>query len=151
MAYEQLKLDNQVCFRLYTAARLITQCYTPLLKQLGLTYPQYLTMMLLWEKDHQVIGELTERLKLETNTVTPMLQRMEKQGLITRTKGLTDNRQRIISLTEMGKQLEEKAKDVPECLMKSVTKNGLTVNEVAALAPLLDNLIEAIEQPEETK
>lgn len=144
MAYDQLKLDNQVCFRLYTAARLITQCYTPFFRNLGITYPQYLVLMLLWEKDNRLTGELTERLGLETNTVTPLLQRMEKQGLIVRTKGQADSRQRIISLTDEGRELEDKAKDIPGCLLDNLKGNGLDVEDLNALAPLLDKLIGAI-------
>lgn len=144
MGYEQLKLDNQVCFRLYTAARLVTQCYTPFFKELGITYPQYLVLMVLWEKDNRVIGEITDRLKLETNTITPLLQRMEKQGLIIRTRGQVDSRQRIISLTKEGKKMEEKAKDIPKCLMSNFAGNGLNFDDLAALVPLLDKLISAI-------
>lgn len=144
MPYDQLKLDNQVCFRLYTAARLVTQCYTPFFKDLGITYPQYLVLMVLWEQDNRVISEITERLKLETNTITPLLQRMEKQGLIIRTRGKVDTRQRIISLTKEGKKMEERAKDIPGCLMSNLANNGLTVKDLAALAPLLDKLISAI-------
>ena len=87
MAYEQLKLSNQLCFRLYTASRLITQSYKPLLDNLGITYPQYLVLMVLWENDNQPVNEIAHRLKLETNTITPVLQRMEKQGIVVRTRG----------------------------------------------------------------
>ena len=81
---EQLKLDNQLCFRLYTASRLITQAYHPLLSEHGLTYPQYLVLMALWEKDAQPVNDIAKRLYLETNTVTPLLKRMEAAGLVTR-------------------------------------------------------------------
>ena len=101
--HEELKLDNQVCFRLYTAARLVMQAYTPLLTQLGITYPQYLVLMVLWEKDNQPVNDIAHRLLLETNTVTPLLQRMEKQGFVTRERGKQDKRQHIVSLTEKGK------------------------------------------------
>ncbi len=144
MAYNQLKLDNQVCFRLYTAARLITQAYTPFFKELGITYPQYLVLMILWEQDNRVISDITDRLKLETNTVTPLLQRMEKQGLVIRTTGKIDSRQRIVSLTKEGKQLEKKAKDIPACLVNNLTEKGITVEDITALIPLLDKLIAAI-------
>ncbi len=144
MAYEQLKLDNQVCFRLYTAARLVTQCYQPLLKELGITYPQYLVLMILWEKDNLVISEITQRLKLETNTVTPLLQRMEQQGLIVRMKGQVDSRQRIISLTREGRKLEEKAKEVPGCLVNQMVADGVDLGELSQLVPILDKLIEAV-------
>ena len=76
--HAELQLDNQICFRLYTAARLITQAYTPMLNELGITYPQYLVLMVLWEQDSQPVNDIAHRLQLETNTVTPLLQRMEK-------------------------------------------------------------------------
>ena len=75
--HAELQLDNQICFRLYTAARLITQAYTPMLNELGITYPQYLVLMVLWEQDSQPVNDIAHRLLLETNTVTPLLQRME--------------------------------------------------------------------------
>ena len=114
--YEQLKLDNQLCFRLYTAARLTMQAYFPYFEKIGITYPQYLVLLVLWEKDHQPVNDIAHRSHLETNTVTPLLQRMEKQGLLTRKRGKEDSRQRIVSLTQQGKALEEKAKDIPNCL-----------------------------------
>ena len=143
MAYEQLKLDNQLCFRLYTASRLITASYTPFFKEMGITYPQYLVLMMLWEKDNRIISEITEKLLLETNTVTPLLQRMEKEGLVVRQKSTSDSRQRIISLTPKGKELEEKIKDVPNCLAKEVIK-GISPEDLQAIVPLLDKLIAAL-------
>ena len=100
--HAELQLDNQVCFRLYTATRLITQAYTPILTALGITYPQYLVLMVLWEKDEQPVCDIANRLLLETNTVTPLLQRMEKQGIVIRKKGEKDKRQQIVSLTPKG-------------------------------------------------
>lgn len=143
--YEQLKLDNQLCFRLYTAARLVTNAYTPYFKELGITYPQYLVLMILWEKDNRVISEITELTKLETNTVTPLLQRMEKQGLIIRSKGLVDTRQRIISLTKEGKKLEEVIKEVPNCLSREIVGSGISIEELTAIVPLLDKFISVME------
>ncbi|MCQ2223738.1 MAG: MarR family transcriptional regulator [Bacteroidaceae bacterium] len=145
MAYEQLKLDNQLCFRLYTAARLVTSAYTPFFKPFGITYPQYLVLMVLWEKDNRVISEITDLLRLETNTVTPLLQRMEKQGLIIRQRSMVDSRQRIVSLTKEGKRLEEQIKDVPNCLARQVVKaEGITTDELVALMPLLDKFIASL-------
>lgn len=144
MSYPQLKLDNQLCFRLYTAARLVTACYTPFFKQYGITYPQYLVLMLLWEQDNRIISEITERLHLETNTITPLLQRMEKQGLIVRQKSQADSRSRIISLTGEGKRLEEQMKDIPNCLAHEMVENGMTVEELNAMVPLLDKFINVI-------
>ena len=91
--YNQLKLENQLCFRLYTASRLIVNAYRPYLDPLGITYPQYLVLMVLWEHDNLTIGEISEQIGLETNTLTPLLQRMEKQHLVVRTKGAVDGRQ----------------------------------------------------------
>lgn len=86
MAYELLKLKNQLCFRLYTASRLITQAYYPLLDAIGLTYPQYLVMMVLWEQDGQKVMEISHKLELDSNTVTPLLKRMDEEGLVSRKK-----------------------------------------------------------------
>lgn len=144
--YPQLKLDNQLCFRLYTAARLVTASYTPFFRQFGITYPQYLVLMLLWESDNRVVSDITDKLHLETNTVTPLLQRMEKQNLIVRQKSAADSRQRIVSLTNEGKKLEEQIKDVPNCLTRSVVDNGMSVEELQALAPLLDKFIDTVKK-----
>ncbi len=146
MAYEQLKLDNQLCFRLYTAARLVTSAYTPYFKEFGITYPQYLVLMVLWEQDNRVISEITDILRLETNTVTPLLQRMEKQGLIVRQKSKADSRQRIVSLTKEGKKLEEQIKEVPNCLARQIVNDGINPDELISLVQLLDKFIGSIEK-----
>lgn len=144
MPYPQLKLDNQLCFRLYTVARLVTACYTPHFRQYGITYPQYLVLMLLWEQDNRIISEITDRLHLETNTITPLLQRMEKQGLIVRQKSKADSRQRIISLTGDGKRLEEQIKEVPNCLVRRIVESGMSEEELKAMIPLLDKFIQVV-------
>ena len=148
--YDQLKLENQLCFRLYTAARLVTQAYYPYFEPLGITYPQYLVLLVLWEKDKQPVGDIAHRLHLETNTVTPLLQRMEKQGLLTRKRGKEDTRQRIVSLTKQGKALEEQAKDIPNCLASQLTDNCLNVEALAAMIPHLDNLIDGLSHTAQT-
>lgn len=147
--YEQLKLDNQLCFRLYTASRLVVNAYRPHFEALDITYPQYLVLMVLWEQDNRTITEITERLGLETNTVTPLLQRMEKAGLIVRTRGLVDTRQRIIALTKQGKALQEKCKNIPSCMATDLLSQpeGITPDELHTLAPLLDKLIHSITKP----
>ena len=142
--YEQLKINNQLCFRLYTAARLITQAYWPYLEPLGITYPQYLVLMVLWEKDRQPVNDIAKRLMLETNTITPLLQRMERQGIVVRQRGKTDTRQRIVSLTEKGKALEQQAKDIPECLAGQICNKGLDAEQIMQIIPLLDKLIEVM-------
>ena len=138
---QQLKLDNQLCFRLYTASRLITQAYHPLLQEIGLTYPQYLVMMVLWEQDAQPVNDIARRLYLETNTVTPLLKRMEAEGLVTRTKGKADARQVIVQLTGKGRALEEKAGCVPFQIGKAVVCRSITPESAPALFATLDDLI----------
>ena len=140
---EQLKLDNQLCFRLYTAARLTMGAYHPYLEPLGITYPQYLVLLLLWEKDKQPVCDLCKRLFLETNTVTPLLQRMEKAGLVTRTRGKEDTRQRIVSLTDKGRAMQEQAASIHECMHKEV---ALKLSEEKEMVPLLDKLIEELQK-----
>jgi len=142
--YEQLKLDNQVCFRLYTASRLITQAYRPLLEPLGITYPQYLVLMVLWEKDHLTVSEICKRLVLESNTLTPLLQRMEKEGLLVRKKGTADNRQTLVSLTRKGLHLQEEAKEVPSCMALSLDGCSPSPTEAAAFVQSLDSIIKRL-------
>lgn len=143
--HESLKLDNQLCFRLYTASRLVTQAYRPLLDKLNLTYPQYLVMMILWEQDDICISTITERLMLETNTVTPLLKRMEDEGLVSRKPGKEDARQKIISLTTKGRNLQKKAVEVPACLVKNMLEKQVNMQELATIAPILDKLITALQ------
>ena len=146
MAYEKLKLDNQLCFRLYTAARLTMGAYHPYLDPLGLTYPQYLVLLVLWEKDKQPVNDIARRLMLETNTVTPLLQRMEKAGLIVRKKGKEDSRQRIVSLTKKGIEMREQAKHIPECLAAEIIQKTGSVEEIAQMIPTLDKLNQGLKQ-----
>ena len=145
--YDQLKLDNQLCFRLYTASRLVTQAYRPLLEPLGLTYPQYLVMLALWEKDNQLVGELCRRLTLDTNTLTPLLQRMEKEGLVIRTRGIADGRQTLVSLTKKGLHLEEQAKDIPSCLTQSWQGEPMDIGELQRFVATLDTMIATLKEP----
>jgi DNA-binding MarR family transcriptional regulator len=143
--HEELRLDNQICFRLYTAARLITQAYTPMLTELGITYPQYLVLMVLWEKDSQPVNDIAHRLVLETNTVTPLLQRMEKSGIVTRKKGERDKRQQIVSLTKKGREMEDKAyKLIPAGMGETLKTCPLQIDDYTQLAGELDTIIETL-------
>ena len=141
--YEQLKLDNQLCFRLYTASRLVAGAYGSYFEQLGITYPQYLVLLVLWEKDHQPVNDIAKRLLLETNTVTPLLQRMEKAGLINRRRGEKDTRQRIVSLTDRAIRMREEAIDIPANLSKEIAR-FVPIDELTALIPVLDKLIQGL-------
>ena len=146
MAYEQLKLDNQLCFRLYTAARLTIGVYHPYLDPLGITYPQYLVMLVLWEQNKQPVCDIAKSLLLDTNTVTPLLQRMEKMGLVKRTQGKEDTRQRIVSLTKKGKALQEKAKPIPDCLRNDVALKTGEEEEILSIIHALDVLIDGLKK-----
>ena len=141
MIKEEFKLDNQLCFRLYTASRLLTQAYHPLLSEQGLTYPQYLVLLVLWEKDAQPVNDIAKRLFLETNTVTPLLQRMEKGGFLTREKGKKDARQMIVSLTRKGKDLQKKLTDVPATVGNAVVCDSVTSEKAPGLFRMLDDII----------
>ena len=110
---EAMKLINQLCFPLYAAARHVTGLYTPVLKPLGLTYTQYIVFLVLWEKDGLTVGEIGEKLLLDNGTLSPLLKKMEKAGHVKRQRSREDERVVVITLTEEGRALQEKAKDVP--------------------------------------
>jgi DNA-binding MarR family transcriptional regulator len=113
---EVLRLDRQLCFALYGAANRVTRLYRPLLDALGLTYPQYLAMLVLWEASPRTVGALGEALDLESSTLTPLLKRLEAQGLVARQRDPEDERRVIVTLTEAGATLRERAKAIPEQL-----------------------------------
>ena len=144
MVKEEFKLDNQLCFRLYTASRLLTQAYHLLLTEQGLTYPQYLVLLVLWEKDAQPVNDIAKRLLLETNTVTPLLQRMEKEGILTRAKGKKDARQIIVSLTRKGKDLQKKISCVPKIVGNAIMCDSVTTETFPELFMMLDDMIASL-------
>ena len=109
-----LLLDNQLCFALYSTSLAMTKVYRPLLDELGLTYPQYLVLLVLWEYDGLAIGELGERVALDSGTLTPLLKRMQAQGLVERTRSAADERLVLITLTRQGADLRERAEAVHE-------------------------------------
>ncbi len=147
MIQEEFKLDNQLCFRLYTASRLLSQAYHPLLSEHGLTYPQYLVLLALWEKDAQPVNDIAKRLFLETNTVTPLLQRMEKEGILSRRKGEKDARQMIVSLTGKGQELQKKLADVPFTVGSAVICDSVTPETTPELFRMLDDIIGKLSAP----
>ncbi len=110
---ESMKLANQLCFPLYAAARHVTGLYTPVLRPLGLTYTQYIVFLVLWEKDGQPVGEIGEKLLLDNGTLSPLLKKLEQAGYVRRERSREDERVVVITLTEAGRALQEKAKDVP--------------------------------------
>ncbi|CAH8228810.1 MarR family winged helix-turn-helix transcriptional regulator [Vibrio aestuarianus] len=114
---EYLSLDNQVCFALYSASNAMGRAYQPLLKALDLTYLQYIVMMVLWEEQSINVKQLGRRIHLDSGTLTPLLKRLETKGYVSRTRSQEDERIRIISVTEQGTELREKAKTIPVEMM----------------------------------
>ena len=112
----QLLLENQLCFPIYATSRMITRLYQPLLDVIDLTYPQYLVMLVMWEQDHLSIGQLGNKLFLNTNTLTPLVKKMEQKGLIVKRRSTSDERTVNVSLTDSGRLLKQKALDIPEKL-----------------------------------
>jgi len=151
MNYDQLKLENQLCFPFYAVSRLIIRAYQEDLDQLEITYPQYLVLLVLWEKDGITVNEISEKLVLNTNTVTPLLKRMEKQSLITRTSSQDDLRKVVVRLTENGMKMREKAAQIPYNLMKKLNlqTSEITLEDVSALKTMLSKLIVMLNKSED--
>ncbi len=142
MTYEQLKLANQICFPIYAASRLITREYQPLLDELGLTYPQYLALMVLWEHDGLSVNDIGQKLLLNTNTVTPLLKRMEAQGLVTRQRSADDERRVIVSLTPQGRALQERAVAIPAALVAGLSADDVDEQALQAMLAQLQKIIQ---------
>lgn len=135
-----LRLDNQLCFALYRASRALTRAYTPLLEPLGLTYPQYLVLLVLWEEDDLTVSALGERLSLDSGTLTPLLKRLEVQGSIARHRDSTDERVVRIQLTQAGKNLKSQARHVPPAIACSAGFDGALPDDLARLQQLREGL-----------
>jgi len=129
-----LKLDNQLCFALVTAARNVVAVYRPVLEPLGLTHPQYLVMLALWEQSPRALGALADELAMEPATLSPLVKRLEAQGLVSRGRSADDERRLAIALTEAGHALRERALEVPGKIM---ARTGLDVAQIAALRDAL--------------
>ena len=114
-----LQLDNQLCFALYSTSLAMTRLYKPLLDELGLTYPQYLAMLVLWENDGLMVSELGERLYLDSGTLTPLLKRLEASGLVARLRDVADERRVHITLTPAGRKLKAQAAKIPGCILEA--------------------------------
>ena len=144
MKYEQLKLSNQICFPVYAASRLIIREYQPYLDKLGITYPQYLVLMILWEQDEITVNEIGSKLILKTNTITPLLKRMEVMGLLTRQRSVEDERKVIVRLTSKGKQMMEAAAEIPEKLVADTDISSINTEELMDLKNKLYTVIEVL-------
>lgn len=135
------KAEDMFCHAVYLASHVINRAYTPHLKRLGLTYPQYITLTHLWEKDAQPVGELAARLKMETSTLTPLIKRLEAQGHVQRVRGKSDERQVFVHLTTEGSALRAKAPDITACMVEGT---GLNVTELRTLQDLLGRLTDGL-------
>ena len=143
MSKNQLCLDEQLCFPIYAASNLIVKAYRPFLTPLGLTYPQYLVMLVLWEKECVSVGDLGQILHLDSGTLTPLLKRMETSGLINRSRDPNDERRVLISLKDKGRDLSAEAEKIPEELTKNIEFDNLNQlrDELKALVNLLSERI----------
>jgi MarR family transcriptional regulator, organic hydroperoxide resistance regulator len=143
---EGLKVDNLLCFALYAASRAAIDVYRPFLDKLEITYPQYLVMLLLWEQDPRTIKELGNALYLDSGTLSPLLKRLEKRGLISRQRDIQDERLVNISLTVEGRALKKRVRDLPETLFCQV---GLPLEDFASLIDRLHNLTDQLKAVQE--
>ncbi|MFT4645862.1 MAG: DNA-binding MarR family transcriptional regulator [Planctomycetota bacterium] len=142
----QLKLSNQVCFPLYSVSRLLTKAYKPYLEQMEITYPQYLVMMVLWETDGVSINQISEKLLLNTNTLSPLLKRMENAKILKRNRCTKDERSVIIQLTEKGQNLKKQAAPIPDELIKKLLTENVKLDEVLQLKEMLNEWIQILSE-----
>ncbi|SOY70174.1 MarR family winged helix-turn-helix transcriptional regulator [Cupriavidus taiwanensis] len=142
-ATDWLLLDHQLCFALYSSSLAMTKLYKPLLSELGLTYPQYLVMLVLWETETLSVSELGNRLALDSGTLTPLLKRLAATGLVTRTRDAADERRVLVSLTEAGRALRQHATGIPEQMLCATQ---CPVEEIQALTRRLHELRSTLEQ-----
>lgn len=134
---QALRLDNQVCFALYSASHAMSKAYKPHLDALGLTYPQYVAMLVLWERDGLTVTEISERLYLDSGTLTPLLKRLEAAGYISRLRDTADERRVLVQLTAAGRKLKAKAVAIPACMLEAMQ---CSINELAALTRQVQQL-----------
>ena len=144
--FPQFELDRQLCFALYTASRAVVRAYAPLLEDVGLTYPQYVTMMVLWEDPGRPrsVGELGERLRLDSGTLTPLLKRLAATGYVTRSRDTEDERRVLVAVTADGLALRDRLAAVPESFLACL---GMGVAEAGALRDQLTALTAALGSP----
>lgn len=140
----ELFLENQLCFPLYAASRLTTKIYAPLLKELDLTYPQYLVMLVLWEHESMSVNKISKLLYLETNTVTPLLKRLEQKKLVARVRSKEDERKVMISLTSDGEALKEQAVEIPHKIVSSFQSSEAKSEDILQFQQTLVELVKVL-------
>mgnify|MGYP001617972069 FL=1 len=134
---DDLLLNNQACFALHSTSLMMTKVYKPMLQAIGLTYPQYLAMMVLWEKDGLTVGEISTRLLTDPGSLTPLLKRLEGEGLLSRTRSREDERVVIVELTSQGRALQDKAQSIPQCILGA---SGFSLERLQSLQAELQAL-----------
>lgn len=140
----ELYLENQLCFPLYATSRLTTKIYAPYLEELGVTYPQYLVLLTLWQYNDQSVTSIGKRLYLESNTLTPLLKRLEQKGLIVRSRSKTDERTVMITLTDAGKKLKKKALEIPKKIIASFEDDTITEEDMIFFQKTLFKLLNVL-------
>jgi DNA-binding MarR family transcriptional regulator len=148
MSNEILKLQNQLCFALYACSKEITKKYKPLLDKIGLTYTQYITLLALWEEDNITVKSLGNKLFLDSGTLTPLLKKLEKNGIIVRHRDKDDERNVIINLTQQGNELKEKALEIPEKLVNQI---DVDINSLMNLRNDANKLLDSLSNYEQKK
>ncbi|SDS27619.1 MarR family winged helix-turn-helix transcriptional regulator [Christiangramia echinicola] len=147
---EQLRLENQICFPIYSVSRLITKAYKPYLDKLGLTYTQYLVLLVLWEEDNLSVNKIGSKLLLNTNTLSPLIKRMEKNDLLTRSRSIDDERTVLVNLTEKGEALKNQASSIPQNLLKTLTNDDVELSDIILLKKTLDSWINILSRNSES-
>lgn len=147
---EQLKLGNQICFPIYSVSRLITKAYKPYLEKMGLTYPQYLVLLVLWEHGKLSVNQIGEKLLLNTNTLSPLIKRMEKMDLLKRARSKKDERSVLVGLTEKGLSYKADATPIPQKLLKSLLSEEVELTDVMLLKDTLDKWIAILSEKSES-
>lgn len=146
--HPQLELDTQLCFPIYAAARALSRAYAPLLEPFGLTYPQYLALLVLWsgapDDDRLTVGDIAERLRLDSGTVTPLLKRLEGRGLVQRRRDVDDERRVLVELTAAGEAMQDAVAHVPGALVERI---GLPLDDATAVRGALERLLAALDDP----
>lgn len=137
----QLKLKNQICHSLYSATNALIRAYRPLLEQLGLTYPQYLVMLALWDQDKVIIKDLVRRTRFDAGTLTPILKRLESKQLVSMIKANEDSRQKLVLLTDTGRELAQHAKQTPDNISCQIKMAPEDARQLKALAEELYSLV----------
>lgn len=138
MNYESLKLDNQLCFALYACAKEVTRIYKPVLDKFGITYTQYITLLVLWEQDNITVKELGKKLHLDSGTLTPLLKKLENMGIVQRIRDTQDERNVYIRLTEKGASMKDEALEIPT---KVFCSTGISMEEAVGLREKLKVLL----------